>query len=230
MLFTGLVIFLDFGAPLPSTRQAKDTAGPSTRPRLSALLNPVLIWFSVVSFLHHAFEYGHTYWFVTYAAPLPGIGVDKARDILIGFLSGIIVSRMVLSWLAARDIMRQVLSVAVAIALALIVFMPEYTEYPQLYVANVAFGVAVGVVFPSLLAIVVSTSDSHGAMFSSAGLISGALGTQFAAVLLGAVIQMGAAREIYTVLALVGLGLLVCVNLLVRSCTPTSEPAREEMV
>ncbi|RZM01455.1 MAG: hypothetical protein EOO88_57870, partial [Pedobacter sp.] len=85
--------------------------------------------------------------------------------------------------------MKQVLSVAVGISLAIVIFMPGYSEYAELYLANVAFGLAVGAIFPALLAVVVSTSDNRGAVFSSTGLISGAFGTQFAAVVLGFVIE-----------------------------------------
>lgn len=220
LIFAGLVIFLDFGAPLPVAQSSADAQDGLQRIRRRSFLekaNPILMWFAVVSFFHHAFEYGHTYWFITYAADLPGIGVEKARITLVGFLLGITVSRMVLSWFAARDVMKQVLSVAVGISLAIVIFMPGYSEYAELYLANVAFGLAVGAIFPALLAVVVSTSDNRGAVFSSTGLISGAFGTQFAAVVLGFVIEMGAAQEVYTILAVIGAALFICANLLIRS-------------
>lgn len=213
-LFTAVVAFLNFGGPLPSP----PSSGLGGGSRVSLAIGPVLTWFAFVCFFHHAFEYGHTYWFVTYGAAMPGIGVDKAREILVGFLSGVIVSRMVLSWLSTEEGLRHILSVSVAIALALIVFMPSYRTYTSLYLANVAFGVAVGVVFPSLLAIAVSTSDRRGAVFSSVALISGALGAQLSALLLGAIIQWGKAADIYLALAIIGIPLLISVNLLIRHC------------
>ena len=207
------VAFIDFGESPPvisDVGQNRHEAAATIR------LSPVLLCFAAVSFFHHAFEYGHVYWFVTYASGIADLKVKEAREILVAFLSGVIVARLLLSWLASETNMRVILSVSTAIAVAIAAFMNTYETYTSLYLANVAFGLSVGAIYPALLATAVTTSDSHGAVFSSVGLISGSLGAQLGALLLGLVVDAGEPGQIYPIIALVGLPLLISINLLIR--------------
>lgn len=218
ILFIGLILFSD----LEDYPESKLKV--SIYSIVTVFKNPVFICFSIVSLLYHAFEYGHTYWFVTYSTSLStDINSDAARNILVGFLSGAIVSRMALTLVATNSIMPFVLAISTAIALSIVSYMPNHDNFLSLYIANILFGASVGVIFPSMLAVAISTSDRLGAAFSSSALIFGAIGTQTSAVLLGVIIEHGHIQKIYPILSVIGFILLVSVIILIKRSLASTE-------
>lgn len=214
LLFTGIVLFSDF----EQTEEIKTLNLFSKNTVTLFIKNPILVWFSLINIAYHAFEYGHTYWFVTYAASLPEIDSDAARGIFAGFLLGTIVSRSLLALFATDKTMPFILSIAIAMALALIIYLPSYQDIYSLYLVNSMLGMAFGAIFPCLLSIAVTTSDELGSVFSSCALIFGAVGAQVSAILLGSLIDTGGIQWIYPLLAVIGLVLLITTHTFI-SCS-----------
>lgn len=213
LLFTGIILFSEFEPVTEAkvlTLLSKDTAKLFIK-------HPILIWFSLISIAYHAFEYGHTYWFVTYAAALADIDSDAARGIFASFLMGSIVSRSLLACFATDKTMPFILAIAITMSLALIIYLPSYEDSYSLYLVNSLLGMAFGAIFPCLLSIAVTTSDDLGSLFSSCALIFGAVGTQISAILLGSLIDIGGIGWVYPVLAIIGLTLLIFAHIFIRN-------------
>lgn len=209
---------------LPTAEVVPDGSGapvrkPGQRSALRALMRePAFTLFVLIGFVGHGVEYGHSYWFVTYADSLPDISATRARELLVAFLLGMVVSRLILGWLAQILPTSTILAVSASLTVCMVTFVPTYMDDHSLYTVNLILGVALGGVVPATLGLAMRLFDGRGAMLSGTGLISGTVGAQATAMIISYVVDDYSISVLYGVLSVSSVALLLLILVYVRIC------------
>ena len=220
LAFALMALFLPSPEPPPAGEEAVAPVRTSgQRSALRALIRePAFILFVLIGFAGHGIEYGHSYWFVTYADALPDISATRARELLVAFLLGMVLARLMLGWLGQLFPTSGILAVSASLTMCMVGFMPTYMDDHSLYTVNFILGLALGGVVPATLGLAMRLFDGRGAVLSGAGLISGTVGAQSTAMIVSYLVEDYSIRVLYGVLSATSVALLVLILLYVRLC------------
>ena len=186
----------------------------------------ILSGFCAMAFAAFSIEYSYAYWIATYTASFPGVGTDTGRNALLVFLVGMVVSRSLLVTLSTPRQLCTLVTAAAALLVSLFLYLPSYHRIDGLLTATFIVGLAVGVLYPALLAIFMYHFTHYGAKLSFLGMLVGTIGAKSSAALSGVVIEAYGFAALFIALASMTAILAVTFFMYLDSLTILAEEVR----